>query len=176
LSSLHSDPTSQHAVQAAFCANINRHYCESLELARKDWTGPIRSPLLTGINLMHESLFECFEAGSKPIHCPVLAAALVKHICADSWASFVAWRDEIIKRLNRFYQMPDPMADVYGEVESRMVVPPQAFDPQVNFDLSLAPKFTDDFLMSVDYRQNPLLVSPEQMKQGGFEGQPYRYL
>jgi len=56
-----------------------------------------------------------------------------------------------------------------------MVVPPQAFDPQVNFDMALAPRLADEFLRNVDYDANPLLLTPDEMRRDGFEGVPYRY-
>jgi hypothetical protein len=175
LQPLHSDRTPEDAIEAGWCANIDRHYCKSLEFTRHEWTGPIRGPLLTCMNLMHEALFESLDAGTKPIHCPVLAAQLVEHVCSDSRNAFSDWRNQIVDRLDRFYKAPDPLVDLYGEVESKMVVPPQAFDPSVKFDITDAPALTDAFLRSVDYRRNPRLVEPQEMLANGFEGTPYRY-
>jgi hypothetical protein len=172
---LHSDRTPQNALEAAWCANIDRRYCEGLEFSHEEWTGPIRGPLLSCMNLMHEALFESLEEGTKPVHCPLLAAQLAQHVCAGSVAPFVAWRDAAIDRLNLFYRAPDPFLDLYGESVSRLVIPPQAFDPDIEFDIEQASRLADDFLRSVDYRNNPLLVAPEQLKRDGFEGEPYRY-
>ena len=80
-----------------------------------------------------------------------------------------------MERLGKFYVAPDPLQDLFGEAESRMVVPPQAFDPDVDFDINQAPELADQFLRSVDYRHNPLLFKPEQIIKNGFEGIPYRY-
>jgi hypothetical protein len=84
-------------------------------------------------------------------------------------------REQIIDRLDHFYQAPDPLVDLYGQAASKMIVAPQIFDPVLNFDIGQAPQLADDFLRNVDYRSNPLLMSPQQMKQEGFEGVPYRY-
>jgi hypothetical protein len=175
LTLLDPDQTSRDAVEAAWCANIDRRYAEGLEFSRREWTGPIRSPLLTCLNIMHEALFECLEAGARPLHCPVIACGLVEHLCAESQSAFLAWREQIIDRLDHFYQAPDPLVDLYGQAASKMIVAPQIFDPVLNFDIGQAPQLADDFLRNVDYRSNPLLMSPQQMKQEGFEGVPYRY-
>jgi len=170
-----SDPTPQQAVEAAWCANIDRHYCEGLEFNRDEWRGPVRGPLLSCMNMMHEALFESMEAGTRPLHCPSIASGLIEHTCGESYPAFLAWREQIIERLSHSYQAPDPLQDLYGEAESTMVVPPQAFDPQVNFDMALAPRLADEFLRNVDYDANPLLLTPDEMRRDGFEGVPYRY-
>lgn len=176
LSPFDPDPTPGYAIEAAWCANIDRRYCESLEFSRREWTGPVRGPMLTCMNIMHEALFESPEAGTKPLHCPAIAAQLVGHICADSQSPFAEWRQRVTERLNQFYQAPNPILDLYGETESRMVVPPQIFDPDLPFDPSQAPPLADAFLRSADFRSNPRLVAPEQLRREGFEGTPYRYL
>jgi hypothetical protein len=124
---------------------------------------------------MHEALFESPDAGTKPTHCPALAAQLVEHVCAEFRDAFEKWRSEVLDRLDPFYKAPDPITDLYGEKEARMLVPPQAFDPSIKFDLKNAPDFANEFLKSVDYRSNPFLVKPEQMLASGFQGMPYRY-
>jgi len=175
LQPFHKDRSPELAIEAAWCANIDPRYCYSLEFSRREWTGPIRGPLLTCMNLMQECLFESPDAGTKPLHCPLLAAQLVEHVCGESRDAFNVWRDQIIRRLHRFYQAPEPLSDLYGELESKMVVPPQAFDPAVDFDIKDAPALADAFLQSVDYQSNPRLVPPDRMRSNGFEGIPYHY-
>ena len=50
LSAFDPDPTPGNAIEAAWCANIDRRYSESLEFNRREWIGPVRSPLLTCMN------------------------------------------------------------------------------------------------------------------------------
>lgn len=176
LAPLQRDHTPQDATEAAWCANIDRHYCEGLEFSRREWTGPIRSPLLSCFNIMHEAIFESKESGAKPLHCPALAAQLVEHLCKESYPAFLGWRQQVMERVAAFYNAPDPLFDLYGEVESRMVVPPQLFDLDVPFEMGDARRLVDEFLRSVDYRSNPFLLPPVRMIEDGFRGEPYRYV
>jgi hypothetical protein len=53
------------------------------------------------------------------------------------------------------------------------VVPQEALDPTLDFQIEQTEPFVNRFLRSLDYRTNPFLNSPEQMLDRGFKGTPY---
>jgi hypothetical protein len=55
------------------------------------------------------------------------------------------------------------------------IVPREAFDLSVPFDVEKTPASIDRFLRQVDYRANPFLQTPEEMLEDGFEGVPYTF-
>jgi len=141
---LHDDPTPQDAVAAAWCTLIDRRRCESLELSAKDWSGPIRGPLLMAITLMHEVLFECPAAKQKPRHGPLVAARLVEYVCADSLTVFASWKDTVVNRLN--------------SLSSEKVIPPQVSDSTTAIDPRQFTRLSEAFLQHLDSRYNPFLI------------------
>jgi hypothetical protein len=169
-----ADPIPGFALEAAWCANIDRRYSRPLELSESKWRGPIRGPLFCGVSLVHEAIFECWDAGTRPLHTPLIATRLAEHICRTAVEPFRIWRAEALARLKNLFTAPPPLEDLYGERANELVVSPTVFDPSNSIDPGDLKKLADSFLRSVDPAPNPFLVSPDWLLKHGFSGDPYR--
>jgi hypothetical protein len=169
-----SDPIPYVYLESAWCANVDRHYSWPIEFPKDDWQGPIRRPLLVGIILVNHVLYELEEEDEPPIQQPALVSRFVEHVLPDP-APFLAWRDRCLQRLDQFYRKPveNPFDDLFEDYPRRTLVPREAFDLDFDFRPEQAEILIDRFLRSVDYKANPFLLSPEQMRIEGFEGSPY---
>ena len=55
------------------------------------------------------------------------------------------------------------------------IVPRVFLDPDVPIDMKAISKLLDEQLQAIDYKNNPFLATPDELKAAGFEGTPYRY-
>lgn len=62
-----------------------------------------------------------------------------------------------------------------SDVEASHGVPfsPQVLDVQKPFDMKDREELVKEFLTSLDWKSNPYLASPADMRKAGFEGEPY---
>lgn len=163
--------------QAAWCANVDRRYMEYFELDREEWLGPVRGPLWCAITwllpMIHFSDDDPVQWESGLSYLPALA----RHVLPTTTA-FESWLQVCLNRLAEFYPQaqPDPFDDLFGEREEQRrgpLVAREALDPGFQYRPMMAVSLLADYLRSVDYGRNPLLRSPVQMREAGFEGTPY---
>ncbi len=166
------DPQSLQILEAAWCANIDRHYSEGFELSRRDWLGPIRAPMMVAIDILHATLYESLEGPDKPIEGPCLMSNLVEHVC-DVEEEFQLWRNQCIDRLREYYIAPAPLDDLYGKLTEGIIIPKEAFDPEFEFNPDTSIDLARRFLQSIDHTTNSFLCSPQEMLEAGFKGTPY---
>jgi hypothetical protein len=161
-------------LEAAWCANVDRHYSWPIELPKNEWQGPVRRPLLLGVILVNHPLYELEEYERAVTH-PALLSRLIEHVLPDS-TPFLQWRSECLERLQAFYairQEADPFEDLFEDRAQPVLVPREVFDPDFDFSPEGAAELAERFLRAVDYVANPFLLTPEQMRIEGFDGTPY---
>jgi hypothetical protein len=161
-------------LEAAWCANVDRRYCQTLEVARDGPLGPVKGPILAAENIVNSELYESLESPEKPVLEPSQLSNLVEHVYGSP-PEFHSWRDWCLDRLTGFYPAPDPFQDIYGEISESVRVPREAFDPDYPFRPEETPRLLDRLLRSVDPMANPFLRAPKELVEDGFEGVPYTY-
>jgi|SRR5262245_7395626 len=167
------DPKPYSYLESAWCANVDRYYSWPIELPREDWQGPVRRPLQMGVILVNHPLYE-LEDGDNAMSQPALMSKLIEHVLPDP-SAFLAWRSKCLVRLQQFYRLEvrDPFEDLFDEHTTPILVPREVFDPELEFRPEMARELVERFLRSVDYANNPFLLTPEQMRAEGFEGVAY---
>jgi hypothetical protein len=73
----------------------------------------------------------------------------------------------------------DPFEDLFGDKEEERRGPfvvRETLDPSFDYKIEMTEKLVAAYLQAVDYQKNPLLRSPQEMRQGGFRGAPYTVL
>jgi hypothetical protein len=168
------DPTPLQALEAAWCANVDRRYSEGLEVSTPNWLGPVRGPLGLAINLLQSALYLTLEDQEEPAELPAVLSNLAEHVCGMQ-ADFRHWRSQCVARLRLYYRATQPVDDLFDEATRMQVVPREAFDLSSPFDLEKSAALIDRFLRQVDYQANPFLQTPEEMFEDGFEGAPYTF-
>lgn len=145
--------------------------------------GPIDEPLhdtFRELNKMANHMHAFWTSVAQEV---ALTCHLVRQILPRP-QPFDKWFKQAAKTLGQIY--PN---ETYGEVDddseeapeverSRALgvpVPRQALDPSSKYEPRQGPALIREFLSSLDYKTNPYLSSPEQMKARGFEGVPYTY-
>jgi hypothetical protein len=112
---------------------------------------------------------------------------VLRHVIPKaSRKAFDAWFKVVVRRLAQFAPRPkEPMKefDDYPDEAAYDLaqrpffgapVPPEIVDPDFEYESSMREPLLDKFLKSLDYKVNPFLRSPDELKEGGFEGTPYR--
>lgn len=175
---LTSDSLPFDLAEGAWCANVNRTYMEYLELARRDWLGPIRGPIWCAVTWLLPALYfsddepEEWESGA------LYLSRLALHVVPDPDA-FERWLDVTVARVASLYTVapPDKFEDLFGEREEDRrgpLVAREVLDPAFPYREEDSERLVADFLATVDYRTNRLLRSPGEMVQCDFRGVPYR--
>jgi len=94
-------------------------------------------------------------------------AALVRYTLTDT-SQFDSWLKRILQLLNKTFALD-------SENPGGPILPRAFLDPNHAIDLEKAPRLLDEQLQSIDPKGNPFLASPQQMRDAGFEGTPYRF-
>lgn len=109
---------------------------------------------------------------------PFLIAEVLHILPQDKVPLFKHWLEGVTNRLVEHYIMPeeDPFANLFGHKNDKEwlgdYVAREVLDLNYPYNPKDAVKLCDQFLQQVDYRNNPLLVPPEQLT-GKIE-HPYR--
>lgn len=182
--------------QAAWCANIDKRYLKYIELDNREYRGSVDYALwlayaaLFPVLLVSENisdpkdkdnyvdpLFMYDKEGWQDSLSTLLA--IVKYILPnDKLPLLESWLNQVIDRFVIFYtaQKEDPFANIFGHKDDKEwlgdYVAREVLDLDYPYDPQDAVTLCDQFLQQVDYRNNPLLVPPEQLT-GKIE-HPYR--
>ncbi len=131
----------------------------------EDWSGPIKGPLCC---VYHIFKTICFDAprgmAIEPWMVPL--SNLAMYVLNDP-KPFKEWRRFAVERLARNH--PQTKKNLDGDP-----VPREALDPDFPYKPEMASELVGKFLAKLDYKANPYLQTPQEMKQAGFEGTPYQ--
>jgi len=172
------DPLPFQLAEGAWCANIHRSYMEYFELDRDEWLGPVRGPLWCAATWLLPMIYFSDDAPEEWESSLAFLSSLAIHVVPIP-SVFESWMDKCVDRMIEFYTMrkPDPFEDLFGEKEEERrgeYVSQEVLDPNFEYKLEMGKELLSKFLLNVNYKQNPLLSSPEEMIQKGFKGIPYR--
>jgi hypothetical protein len=163
---LSSDPVPDLRLEAAWAQVVDVSYSNLEDIRLEEWRGPVRGPL--GIAL-RRVIFALDQAGKglDPVWRAGRASKLAEHVLPDP-EPYRKWREMVIQRLEKLY--PLDLSETLGDV-----VPREAMDPTVSFDLTQTEGLINRFLVGLDCVSNPFLNTPEAMLENGFEGHPYTF-
>ena len=171
---LDRDPQPLRYLEAAWAANIDLAYADEMDIVDDEWRGPVRGPISMALTFVIDALFAEEAKPNAPFD-PAWAAKFARHVLPDQ-TQFDEWFDACLVRLRTYFPPPDE-ADLDLFDESRnggLWVPREAFDPRLDFKPEMIPSFIEHFLGGLDPASNSFLRSPQQMRQIGFRGTPYR--
>ena len=97
---------------------------------------------------------------------------------------FEAWLYAVSDRLDEIASRPHstvlPKEQYSGKSRSGdirdchgVAFPPDVLDVRSPFDMEMRAELSSVFLRSLDWKKNPLLASPDQLREAGFTGEPY---
>lgn len=172
-----ADPRPWQFLEAAWAGVISPCYCRYTETDDDEWRGPARGPLNMTISIVNDALFHINEDPNAAARA-VWMRSLARHVLPGTDA-FDAWFDAILQRLVHSFPKPPPdQEDLFSRFPPGMgvPVPREAFDPARPYDPAQSPALLDAFLQTLDWRRNPSLFSPDEVREcDGFDGAPYRY-
>jgi hypothetical protein len=172
--SLSDDAIPFQVAEASWCACIHPSYMRYFELDRKKWLGPVRGPLWCAITILSSMIFFCDEE-EEPAARVAFLSSLAIHVLSER-QQFENWRNICVDRFLALYaaKREDPFDNLFDpERERGPLISREVLDPNFDYKPELAKESLARFLRGVDYRQNPFLQSPEEMKNENFKGTPY---
>jgi hypothetical protein len=130
----------------------------------EDCQGPERGPICDAFLTLSNVIGRAQRSASTLAHCATLSQLAI-HVLPDA-SGFKEWRRAVIERVTALYprQKEDPIGPP---------IPREALDPNQQYQPEMAQELLARFLRGLDYRKNPLLRSPEDLRQQGFKGTPY---
>jgi hypothetical protein len=159
-----------HYVEALWAATIDEKYLKERELPtpkdRKE------DPAYGALYGLEEELFTVTTNAllNHPERAKT-AAGLVTFVryTLPNTDAFDAWLQESLKRFaDKFpYDIDNPEG---------VIVPRRFMELDVDLSEDSIPNMLEEQLRSIQYEQNPFLMSPNELKASGFEGEPYRFL
>ncbi len=156
-------------IEALWASTIDWRYIKTLKtherkMLKKDWPGPVRGPICSTYSILATISFDAGrDMATEQWMVPLSNLAI--YVIKDP-KPFKAWRRSVTERLIQLH--PRTTADPTG-----VPVPREALDPAVPYKPEMAPELVSGFLAKLDYRINPYLQTPEEMKNAGFDGTPY---
>jgi hypothetical protein len=168
---LSGEPVLFHTTEAAWASIVDWHYTDPLRRAERtliwsEWNGPIRGPLCAASKTLSKAVE--FARRRKPFFYYVGCVSNIAELVLPAKpALFTDWRKSAIARMAELF--PLNQEDRLGSF-----VPREVLDPQFHFKPEMTKDLISAFLRALDYTKNPFLRSPEEMKQVGFEGIPYK--
>ncbi|SEL89445.1 hypothetical protein SAMN05216359_12226 [Roseateles sp. YR242] len=130
----------------------------------EDYDRNIGSPLAASVYFLEEAFSHA--RNTKPfIHQPVTISEVALRVCGAPDA-FKSWRRQTIERLIEL--CPKDRSARMGRPLPREIVNPGYISTPTQDDENIAA-----YLASLDWKNNPYLGKPEEMKAAGFEGEPY---
>lgn len=179
-------PLYLHIAQAAWVANIDKHYLYYTEIDSDDFNGPIEYAMWLGFSALLPVLYvsqnindpdgEEYVDAENPYNPNEWAMALNMLISVtiyvlpqDKIVLFKTWLEKAITRLKLYYTQAadDPFSNLFGEEDNGDwlgdYIAREVLDLDYPYNPKDAVKLCDQFIQHVDYRNNPLLVPPEQL-------------
>lgn len=181
------DPVFIHMAEAVKCANIDQFYIEYLELSRNDYVGAVSGVLWCSCYscLLNEYYMtenpKVYDDPENQIYDTYLdfllddslsfMIALTFHIMpSEEKANLKQWLEVVIDRLVKYYTIKeeDPFDNLFGAEEDPDWlgdhISLELLDPAIDYDPKKAVALNDAYLQSVDYKNNPLLRTPKDVK------------
>jgi hypothetical protein len=123
----------------------------------------------------------------KPSYSAVALASIVRYVMPPKTKrAFSAWLDWASKRILALAPAPQPFLPWPDEFPSEAAyheagrpyfgdpIPLEALDPDFDYKPEMRKDLLASFLSRLDWKKNPFLRSPDEMKKLGFPGTPYR--
>lgn len=167
-----NDPLLFNYVEAVWAAIVDWKYVDPKnnpedKLEWYDFDEPIKKPICAAAMKLGQTVYlASTEQGC--VSEAVSMANLLEFIISNKRA-FSEWRNWAIDQLKKLTPRISE-EDCLG-----VPVPREALDPGFDFKPEMTEKLIDKYLTGLDYKKNPYLRTPEQMKKAGFKGTPYRY-
>ena len=163
---LSDDPRPGQYLEAGWAGIVDFAYADERDVDLGEWRGPVRGPLGYAVRRVIFALQQAATNGD-PAWRAGRAAKLARHVLPDA-APFESWEERVLDRLTALY--PVSSEDPLGEV-----VPQEALDPDIAFDIGQTEALVNAFLSRIDWRENPFLLAPEAMRERGFKDTPYLF-
>jgi len=164
--------------EAAWCGNTKSAYINYYELDH-DGFSPVSGILFDAMVSVGSVLKYTVEDKDLWEYMLAYLVRIAMHVLPDT-KPFKTWLEYVTDRLLLLYPAPedDPYEDIFNDHEEERrgpLVAREALDPSFDYHPDQAPQLLDQFLRSVDYKNNPFLRSPEELMELGIE-HPYRLL
>lgn len=160
------DQTPFHFIEASWASLIDWRYLRSLDVP--DWENELDEPIGAPLTLAFQLLIRVHVAARrvKPVsqHAAPLSELPLKLM--PNPEPYKEWRRDAIARLVQ--RCPKDEQNWLGSP-----VPREVLDPKNDYRPARATDLLGRFLSGCDPRQNPYLVSANELKAKGFEGMPY---
>lgn len=155
------------ALEAIWAGGVDWKYLSTRNSPSwEGWSGPVLGPLAivfrTLADIIRLTKREQFASPES-----VCLSRLCEHV-VPSLTAFKSWRRSVIKRLKETH--PKTQGDPLGDA-----VPREALDPAFDYRPEQDKELIRQFLCGLDFKKNPYLASPAEMKKAGFKGTPYSY-
>jgi hypothetical protein len=171
---LSNDPVPLQYLEAAWAANVHTAYARYIETDDDEWRGVVRGPLNIAITIVINLIWGKDE--NEPGDNVGWMSKLAELVLVDA-EPFRQWRDGCIERLEQHCpRSPNEEGDIFGDDHDLGPwVPRELFDLSLPFDSGDARTYTERFIQSLDYRANPFLHTPDEMRAfGDYEDTPYQ--
>lgn len=171
---LSADPEPHEFLEAAWAAGVHTAYAGFPEFEDDDWRGPVRGPIRMALEILADLIWG--RDDTAPGENAAWLSNLAELVIADV-RPFRAWREECIRRLERFHPRPPEAEEVVfsDEIDVGSWVPRELFDLTAPFDPALTRTRIAAFVATLDPRRNRYLNSPDEMREfPDYEGEPYQ--
>lgn len=177
LEKLHGDPYPGRLLESAWISLADRCYAHYDEEARSEWLGPIRGPLWCGFTWLSQALHFSDDTPSKWQSAIIYLVRLAYHLI-PAHQPLTTWLNGSIERMLQYHPavVMDPLDDLFGHHAAWRRGPyitGACFDLTQPYDLAEEHGRMEQLLRHVQWSDNPLLKSPEELSDEGFVGEPY---
>lgn len=174
-------PLALQSIEAQWASILDRRYSIDWNFDGDYISEPINGPIYTMLKILQLPR-ECYYEGSIFIDDGVeKLAMLARHISPDK-KFFDQWFNNNLRNAVRLFPAQydrdgdlDAYEDKIYDSSQEPVIPREFFfDPDYNYEAADNEKLINQFLASLNYKENVLLNSPEDMLNIGFVGKPYQ--
>jgi hypothetical protein len=178
-------------IEASFAFQVHPHYVNRDGVPTKK--AKENPPAESAAGELQVELWQALNADKwwhsyyTPIYSAFHPAYLVRHIMPkDKKKVFSKWLEGLLARVKKLAPKPDeePLEDedqlsakeraAYYARHWGDALPPQVLDLEFDLTAIKRKELVDCFLRELDWKKNPFLRSPDEMKKLGFEGKPYQ--
>ena len=158
--------------ESLWAAVIDYRYTSSIDHVRPSDGDPVNYHQFVTWEKANALFLLCQEEDGNPANCARLSL-LARHVLPKKHhAALKVWIEFIVReRLLKLWPVEDSED---ANILQGPLVPREAFNPDIDFDINKTHDMLSRFLESLDHKTNPYLRSPTEMKKLGFKGKPYR--
>jgi hypothetical protein len=160
-------------IEAIWAAIIDYRYAREIPHKKPADEDPLRYILFVTWRDVNALFLRCQEGDGNPDDC-VQLSLLARHVLPKKHhGALKDWLTVILQeRVKTLWPMDPDIEDPV--IRQGSPVPREVFNPDFDFDPGRSTDLLQAFLEGLDYTANPYLRSPEEMKQLGFPGTPYK--